>query len=182
MRYVTNFKESRLTARLTQQEVATLLGKTQPAIQKWESGINSPTMEDLCRLAELYDVAPGAFFRQNLVICTAGEVTAVLETKRSVSTGRDEPERLRSLLGECGAALQNVPKDFADSWIAALKACAAISEEKGKSKPRKRKEGHSAKLGKTRVQEVNDCNTPPRSRRQPKTPVRTHNLSDREKQ
>jgi transcriptional regulator with XRE-family HTH domain len=127
MRYRPSFKEPRLKAGLTQQEVAVRLGRTQPAIQKWESGENSPTMADLCRLAELYDAAPSAFFREADFVASVGDLRIVIQCKRH--TGIDTPEarkRLSRQLNECSAALSAVPQGFATHWLAGLKACASL--------------------------------------------------------
>jgi DNA-binding XRE family transcriptional regulator len=132
MRYAPNFKEPRLNAGLTQHEVATKLGKTQPTVQKWESGAFSPSMEDLCRLAELYNVVPSAFFRLKDtldVVAVTNDGCIVFECRHTDSDAHDAGERLCRQLRECSAALSTVPQDFADHWIAALKACASIANE-----------------------------------------------------
>jgi transcriptional regulator with XRE-family HTH domain len=171
MRYVTSFKEPRLIAGLTQKEVAARLGRTQPAIQKWESGINSPTMEDLCKLAELYDAMPGAFFRAEDgpdFVDSIGDLRIVIEFKH---TGRDPlqaRERLRRQLKECSAALLTVPQDFADHWIAGLKACALIAAHEMKHSLAEPTREQSSKSIDPAISGAND-GTPPKARRRSKS-------------
>jgi transcriptional regulator with XRE-family HTH domain len=170
MRYAPSFKEPRLTAGLTQQEVAVRLGRTQPAIQKWESGINSPTMEDLCRLAELYDAAPAAFFREDGSdsVASIGDLRIVIECKHAGSNAPKARERLRRQLKECSAALSTVPQDFADHWIAGLKACALIAAHEMKHSAQKQTGRRSPTSIEPAIQGATDGN-PPKARRRSKS-------------
>jgi transcriptional regulator with XRE-family HTH domain len=173
MRYVPSFKDPRLHAGLTQQEVAVRLGRTQPAIQKWESGINSPTMEDLCRLAELYDAEPGTFFRAEDgpdFVASIGDLRIVIECKHYGSDAPKARERLRRQLKECGAALSTVPQDFADHWIAGLKACALIVAHEMKHSLAERTREQSSKSIDPAIRGANDGIPRPESRRRSKRP------------
>jgi transcriptional regulator with XRE-family HTH domain len=128
MGYTPRFKECRLAAGLTQQEAAARLGKTPSAIQKWEQGKNSPTMNDIRRLADAYHIEPfGFFLTANCLMLTVDEHEHVAnDASIFVSFPHNGRDRLLSQLKECGAALSTVPQDFADHWIAGLKACASI--------------------------------------------------------
>lgn len=49
-------KECRLKANLPQQYVALTLGIKPPSVSNWESGKTQPTMDNLIKLAQLYNV------------------------------------------------------------------------------------------------------------------------------
>jgi len=50
-----NFRTAREAKGLLQKEVAIALGVKAPNISRWESGVNFPEVENLIRLAALYD-------------------------------------------------------------------------------------------------------------------------------
>lgn len=50
------FREAREKAGLTAAEVARRIGISQPAVSQWDSGVKVPSVEMLCKLAELYCV------------------------------------------------------------------------------------------------------------------------------
>lgn len=47
-------KECRIKSGLTQKYVAYTLGVSMPSVSQWESGVNTPTIENLIQLADLY--------------------------------------------------------------------------------------------------------------------------------
>lgn len=49
-------KRRRKAARLTQEKLAELMDKSQPTIQRWESGTTEPSLPDMRRLAEIFGV------------------------------------------------------------------------------------------------------------------------------
>ncbi|MBB5887718.1 helix-turn-helix domain-containing protein [Lactovum miscens] len=51
-----NVKFYREKAGLTQKELGLKMGKSESAISKWESGINSPKLEEIEQLAKVLDV------------------------------------------------------------------------------------------------------------------------------
>jgi transcriptional regulator with XRE-family HTH domain len=72
---VPRFREARLNAGLTQNDAAHRLGKTGSAVQKWETGANSPTMADIYRMADLYGTTPSSFFVESA--CEATDTTTL---------------------------------------------------------------------------------------------------------
>lgn len=62
MRYALSFKTLRKKRGLTQGNLAERVGVEQPTIQRWESGKQSPSLEDLDRLASALGVHPGELF------------------------------------------------------------------------------------------------------------------------
>lgn len=52
-----DIRDLRVQAGLTQTEVANIIGCTQVSVLKWESGKNKPTIDKICKLAELYKVS-----------------------------------------------------------------------------------------------------------------------------
>ena len=59
---VPRFRAARLEAGMTQHDAAQRIGRTPSAVQKWETGENSPTMADIYRLATVYGITPASFF------------------------------------------------------------------------------------------------------------------------
>ena len=51
------FREAREEAGLTAAEVARRIGVSQPAVSQWDAGTKVPSVEMLCKLAELYCVS-----------------------------------------------------------------------------------------------------------------------------
>ena len=49
-------KECRVQAGYTQKYIALTVGVAMPTVSQWESGIKSPSVENLVRLADLYGV------------------------------------------------------------------------------------------------------------------------------
>ena len=52
------FQELRKKAGLSQRELGLKLGKTQVAISTWEKGTRKPSVEDIGRLADIFECAP----------------------------------------------------------------------------------------------------------------------------
>jgi transcriptional regulator with XRE-family HTH domain len=144
MRYVPRFREVRVAAGVTQQEAAARVGRSQSAIQKWEQGANSPTMDDIRRLASAYHVEPYIFFSpDNLPVMSAREnKTVIFDTNVIANLPDAGRETVIARLRDCYGALLAVPDDFADHWIAALKACA--SAVAGNSGAEGSKQSHEA--------------------------------------
>lgn len=51
------FREAREKAGLSTLQVAKRIGVSQPAVSKWDNGVKLPSIETLCKLAELYCVS-----------------------------------------------------------------------------------------------------------------------------
>jgi transcriptional regulator with XRE-family HTH domain len=111
---------------MTQQAVAARLRKTTSAIQKWEAGSTSPTMEDIARLAEAYHIRPAAFFADDNILTTALDENVVVFLDGFDTLTDSKRNRIISRLRECARALIAVPDEFADHWFAGLTACADI--------------------------------------------------------
>lgn len=52
----------RLRAGLTQSQVGVFLGLSKKTVQQWEQGMRQPPLDDLCRMAGLYNVTAGDLF------------------------------------------------------------------------------------------------------------------------
>ena len=50
-------KEMRMLCGMTQRQVADALGISQPSYIRYENGSSEPTLENLARLADLFDVS-----------------------------------------------------------------------------------------------------------------------------
>lgn len=57
MEFSERLKESRKQARLTQVEIAEVLGISQPAYASWERGTKKPTQENLVKIAQILNVS-----------------------------------------------------------------------------------------------------------------------------
>ena len=57
MEFSERLKESRTQARLTQVEIAEVLGISQPAYASWERGTKKPTQENLVKIAQILNVS-----------------------------------------------------------------------------------------------------------------------------
>lgn len=56
----------RLRAHLTQAHVGTAIGVHRLTVGQWERGLRPPTISDLCRLAQLFDVPVSEVVRKAL--------------------------------------------------------------------------------------------------------------------
>ncbi len=61
---IENLARLRKDRNLMQKDVAQALGVSDKTYSKWETGETEPGLENLCRLAEYYGVAPAAFFAE----------------------------------------------------------------------------------------------------------------------
>ena len=61
---IENLTRLRKDRGLMQKDVAQALGISDKTCSKWETGETEPGLENLCRLAEFYGVAPAAFFAE----------------------------------------------------------------------------------------------------------------------
>lgn len=57
-----NIKNFRTFRRITQQELADMLGKSKSVISNWERGENSPDLETCERLCQIFNVTPNELF------------------------------------------------------------------------------------------------------------------------
>ena len=55
--FAKNLKEQRVINHMTQRQVAEVLGISQPSYIRYENGTAEPTLENLVRLADLFDVS-----------------------------------------------------------------------------------------------------------------------------
>jgi transcriptional regulator with XRE-family HTH domain len=172
--YLPRFRACREAAGLTQREAATTLGRTPSAIQKWESGMNSPTMDDIYGLAEAYRIDPATFFHKgddevDVKVVTGDNTIIALQCKRIddlATAGRRK--RVIGQVSECAEALAIVPEEFAVAWIAGLKACVLLVEH-DKHRPGKWTRGESSKSIEPAIRGANDGSAPPMVRRHNKS-------------
>ena len=52
-----NIKYLRIKKKITQQQIAEYLGKTDGAVSFWESGSREPNLEDLIKLSKIFEVS-----------------------------------------------------------------------------------------------------------------------------
>lgn len=85
-------------------------------------------MADIRGLADAYHIEPVAFFQTDnwLMVTDEEHQRVVIDANVFVSLSCDERDRLLSRLRQCTEALITVPEEFADQWIAGLKAYASI--------------------------------------------------------
>lgn len=57
MKFSENLKEFRLTMCLTQKQMAGMLGITERGYRNYELGRNQPSLEDLIKIADRFDVS-----------------------------------------------------------------------------------------------------------------------------
>ena len=50
-------KETRLSCKWTQRQIADALGISQPSYIRYENGTSEPTLENLVKIADLFDVS-----------------------------------------------------------------------------------------------------------------------------
>ena len=55
--FAINLKELRVINHMTQRQVAEVLGISQPSYIRYENGTAEPTLENLVRIADLFDVS-----------------------------------------------------------------------------------------------------------------------------
>lgn len=82
MGYLARLSELRKRKKLTQAELASLVGVEQPTVQRWEAGKREPDFAQLFRLAEALDVSPGTLIEPEIAapmgprLFVKGEVVA----------------------------------------------------------------------------------------------------------
>lgn len=82
VRYLSELKPLRKKRRLSQAQLAELIGVEQPTVQRWESGNRLPDLDSLHRLAKVLGVTPGALLEGGSVVAVGptlwikGEVAA----------------------------------------------------------------------------------------------------------
>lgn len=59
--FAERLKEARKAKRYSQAEVSRMLGVTQQAVGKWETGRSTPDPQTVARLAEMYWIPPPTF-------------------------------------------------------------------------------------------------------------------------
>lgn len=62
--YIKEFRKSR---KITQVELANALGVSQASITAWERGISNPTLENILKISELYNVSVDELLTRNTV-------------------------------------------------------------------------------------------------------------------
>jgi len=68
MGYGENIARLRKAQKLSQQQLADIVGVEQPTVQRWEAGARKPNLEKLESLSEALGVEPGAFFTEDLIV------------------------------------------------------------------------------------------------------------------
>ena len=82
-------------------------------------------MDDLYRLAAVYQVKPAAFFEEDSAAAVESDKIQFFVDGLDDLTDSDR-DRIVGYLSECSKALPNVPPDFAKKWIEGLKAVVAV--------------------------------------------------------
>jgi transcriptional regulator with XRE-family HTH domain len=83
MGYADNIVRLRKAQKLTQAQLAEMVGVEQPTVQRWEAGKREPDFENLSNLADALGVEPGAFFTENIAVPTGPK----LSVKGAVQAG-----------------------------------------------------------------------------------------------
>ena len=103
-----NFREARENAGFSQKYVAITLGVQPPNVSRWESGVTFPTVENLMKLADLYQVTTDYLLGRQLagpVDVTSDELdilrayrSASADTRRAVEAVLGIPSQEKSAL------------------------------------------------------------------------------------
>lgn len=108
-KFVENLTEARKTRNLTQKQVAQALGISDKTYSKWEMGQTEPGIDDLCRLADFYEISPAAFFEED----APHKWTGALRRELKTLTPTQAMLRTRALMDEAYAGLM----DNANWWM-----------------------------------------------------------------
>lgn len=84
MGYSDNIIRLRKGQKLTQAQLAEMVGVEQPTVQRWESGKREPDFDTLQSLADALGVEPGAFFTDDIAVPTGPK----LYVKGAVQAGQ----------------------------------------------------------------------------------------------
>jgi transcriptional regulator with XRE-family HTH domain len=132
------FKECRLQAGLTQQQAAARLGRTPSALAKWEQAANSPTLDDIYKLAEIYEVTPSDFFTEN----APRQGLALLDSNILIAAGVKDRQRILNYLQDCARVFMVLPEEFSEHWVRCLMIAAEMLGQHNiggsKKRPRRR--------------------------------------------
>jgi transcriptional regulator with XRE-family HTH domain len=96
------------------------------AIQKWETGVATPTVRHVFKLAKIYDVHPGALFFDpsgihskhfsDTLIVMAASLGVHPAALFLAGTDEERCERARQLT-RCLSILDRVPQEWAELWL-----------------------------------------------------------------
>ena len=127
------FREARLAAGFSLRQAGQRLGKTASAVQKWESGANSPTVPDIFGMSDVYGVAIGGLFGESDNLLTSRHVLGpksmtidALLDQWSRQTRIAAEKAHAKQLAEIARLLPLAPTEFVIHWTKALGACAAM--------------------------------------------------------
>lgn len=70
-------REARITAKLTQEDVASELLRTRQSVSAWESGRALPLLDEFCLISMLYGVEASKLLHGIGDVATAGNATVV---------------------------------------------------------------------------------------------------------
>ena len=76
------FREARERAGLSTYEVAKRIGVSQPAVNQWDNGNKLPSVEMLCKLADLYCVSTIIFLVERIQMITFQRIMKSLQLNR----------------------------------------------------------------------------------------------------
>ena len=76
------FREVREKAGLSTYEVAKRIGVSQPAVNQWDNGNKLPSVEMLCKLADLYCVSTIIFLVERIQMITFQRIMKSLQLNR----------------------------------------------------------------------------------------------------
>ena len=125
------FREARMAAGFTLREAGRRFGKTASALQRWESGQNSPTVPDIYQMSDLYRVGIEELFGEvkrpyPIWPPLDKELTTHEVLKKFSRKAYTQAEKARAKeLAEVAQFILVVPDEFTAHWIKALKACAS---------------------------------------------------------
>uniref|UniRef100_UPI00359C9C0D helix-turn-helix domain-containing protein n=1 Tax=Lactococcus garvieae TaxID=1363 RepID=UPI00359C9C0D len=112
--FAERLKEARKNARLTQQQLADIVGRTKSAVSRWESGENTPQLFDLVKIEKAVGV-PG----QVLMYGTEKITETTLSEINRISSRLNE-QRQKNVLNFSKAQLQEQNQEIEEEKVIAL--------------------------------------------------------------
>ena len=87
-----SLRTARIKANLTQKQVADLMGISQAAYQKWESGNKNPRTQNLQKLSEILNVSPDYIQGRD------DELEDIIEVLKEKTLDEDDKQEIIALL------------------------------------------------------------------------------------
>ena len=95
------FREAREKAGLSTLEVAKRIGVSQPAVTNWDNGTKSPSIDTLCKLADLYCVSTDYLLGRDEQVESIPRKEDVIATENAACLKRKTSLGREVRLGDC---------------------------------------------------------------------------------